>query len=756
MASFLTPLQLQAGAGLLQNQGLQVATELTDSVSDYTSLDLLVPLLLTIGNVDLLPSTLANLQTFASNSCPALADSIPIAFISNVGNTVNTTFVVASPTQSDPGMTGMITLTAEAYLGNGDLSKFAQTFNTAVGYADTTNIFINSAVNANTYLGGTFTSIDNLITGGLTDVNLATQAMGDDLYNAGYWINLDNLDNLGSPLALIQQISLQAGTISPLIGPLSDAGVNENITLNLSDTDLIVTDDVQKVMYQTLTKITGTELNQILQILGIWTPNINTLADLLNPAVMLPNSYSTLTTTTADGLRGIYITAEPSTVIERSSISNTDFQTILDQEAETRVVERPMACEIRQSENPGVVASSFTNNSVTISNPTTGNTGTGAAYTVNSNLEGKIANHGMSYERLSIITTPGLALANKAFSNALCQVTNISRMTTPQLSDAFLAVETNTDLDDIEAQTQAVPQTDLDYYKNTYATGSGDNGTILITDILGTAVGTNITENLNNCVSIINSLYNAGELTDLITIYNDMYGNVAVDATILTLIGDAQTEINNIIAANPTETTNLNTYFSAISTQLTKEAGFQTTAAIDITNVISSQTSTQSFIFSLPSYGLDTKVGGTAQYLEDIAVISGAGNIVITNQGSTYSNANNVPTTGGLGTGLTVNITQTTGIIDTAVINHPGEGYAVSDVVTISGGTATVEVTSLNTSGQAIVATLREGRSKLGLSGSGVGTASNVVPADPNEIPPQAPLIPSIVSESSARAGVVY
>ena len=146
----------------------------------------------------------------------------------------------------------------------------------------------------------------------------------------------------------------------------------------------------------------------------------------------------------------------------------------------------------------------------------------------------------------------------------------------------------------------------------------------------------------------------------------------------------------------------------------------------------------------------------TQTLLQTFAGSGGAGNIVITNQGSTYSNANNVPTTGGLGTGLTVNITQTTGIIDTAVINHPGEGYAVSDVVTISGGTATVEVTSLNTSGQAIVATLREGRSKLGLSGSGVGTASNVVPADPNEIPPQAPLIPSIVSESSARAGVVY
>ena len=648
MAALLTPLQLQAGSSLLQNQGIELPSGVTTSITNYTSLPLLGNLIATINDSGALPtSTQTLLQTFAgniSNSCPALADSIVSGTVSGVSTTL-----------TNPGMSGLITLTASAYLGNGDVSKFAQIFNTAVGYADTTNIFINSAVNAETYLANTFTNMNSLTTGGLTDVNLATKAMGDDLYNAGYWINLGNLDNLGSPLALIQQISQQAGTITPLIGSLADAGVNENIILNLSNTDLIVTDDVQRVMYRALTKVTGSELDQILQILSVWTPNINTLADLLNPAIMLPNSYASLTTSTANGLRGIYITPDPV----------PPYKT-LDEEATSRVVERPLACEIRQSEN-------------TIINT---NTGSGAFYTVNTNLEPILPRFGISLERLSIITEPGLALANKAFANALLQITNINRMTLPQLSDAFLAVETNTDLDDIEAQTQAVPQTDLDYYKNTYATGSGDNGTILITDILGTAVGTNITENLNNCVSIINSLYNAGELTDLITIYNDMYGNVAVDATILTLIGDAQTEINNIIAANPTETTNLNTYFSAISTQLTKEAGFQTTAAIDITNVISSQTSTQSFIFSLPSYGLDTKVGGTAQYLEDIAT---------------------------------------------------ADAY-----------------------GQAIVATLREGRTTAGLNAAGVGTTANDVPVDPNEIPPQAPLIPSVYSEGQAKSLVNY
>jgi hypothetical protein len=653
MAAILTPLQLQAGSALLQNTGISIPSVLTTAVDDYTSLPLLANLIATIGNSGALPpSTQTALQTFAGNignSCPALADSIVTGTVSLVSSTI-----------TDPGMTGIITLTADAYLGNNNVSKFAQIFNTAVGYADTTNIFINSAVNANTYLADTFTSMNSLTTGGLTDVNLATQAMGDDLYNAGYWINLNDLANLGTPLALIQQISQRAGTITPLIGALSDAGINENIILNLSNNDLIVTDDVQKVMYEALKNITGAALEQILQILRVWTTNINSLADLLNPAIMLPNSYASLTTVTADGLRGIYITAEPA----------PPYRTV-DQEAESRVVERPLACAVRQSS---------TNVSTALPS---GNTGTGVFYTVNSNLENTLPLFGISLERLAIITEPGLALANKAFANALLQITNISRMTLPQLSDAFLSAETNTDLPDITAQTQAVPQTDLDYYANTYANGSGDNGTILITDILGTAVGTNMIDSLNNSITVINSLYSAGQLTDLITIYDNMLGNVASDAAILTLIGEAETEIGNIIAANPAETTELNTYFSAISSQITSEVAFQTAAAIDVANVVASQTSTQSFIFSLPSFGVDTKVGGTAQYLEDVADITTAG-------------------------------------------------------------------------GQSIVATLREGRSKIGLSGSGVGTAANSVPADPDQIPPQANLIPSIVSESAARANVIY
>lgn len=749
MARLLSPLQIQSSSVLLQNQGLDVNAELTAAVDAYTSSILpgSYPPASLLGNLILaMQASPANiqvrLQTFAgniSNSCPALADSIVLGTISIVPFSTTT-----------PGMSGVVTLTAEAYMGNGDLSKFVQNFTQATSYCSTTNVFIESAVNSNNYLGPTFTSMDNLITGGLTEVNLATQAMGDDLYNAGQYIDLGNLENYGSPLALIQQISRRAGTISPLIVALNNAGVPEHIILGLNDPAVVITDTVQKLMYQALLSVTGDELANILRILEVWTPNIDNLADLLNPAVMFPNSYPSLTTPTADGPRAIYITNALQPTINYDNLSPEESKTLLDNEAAVRAVDRPLACEIRQSENPVTAESAFS----PVTNDGSGNTGSGEFYTPNSNLEATVAadQTGISYERLSIMTNPGLALANKALSCSLGQITNIGRMNLPQLSAAFLAVETTKDLPAIGTQTQAVSQTDLNYYTNTVATGSGENGTILLTDILGTAVGTNITENLGNCVNIINTLYTAGELTGLITIYDNIYDNIADEGIVENLITDAVNEIESIILANPTETADLNTYFSAISAQITKETGFQTKAGMDIGNVQgNSQSSIQSFVFSLPSYGLETKIGGTAQYLEDVAVISPT-------VATTYVGLNS----GNIEVGNTAGILPGDVVIDNPYFTNIAVANVVSaNILTMTGNTSGTPIsdaplTFVKKPGQTIVATLREGRTTTGLQVAGVGTDANSVDSTPTTPPPQATLLPSVVSEGEARKRVIY
>ena len=70
--------------------------------------------------------------------------------------------------------------------------------------------------------------------------------------------------------------------------------------------------------------------------------------------------------------------------------------------------------------------------------------------------------------------------------------------------------------------------------------------------------------------------------------------------------------------------------------------------------------------------------------------------------GTGYSNATGVATTASIaGTGLTVDITTTAGAVDTVAINAPGEGYAVAEVITITGGNAdaTIDVLTVNAGG---------------------------------------------------------
>jgi hypothetical protein len=71
--------------------------------------------------------------------------------------------------------------------------------------------------------------------------------------------------------------------------------------------------------------------------------------------------------------------------------------------------------------------------------------------------------------------------------------------------------------------------------------------------------------------------------------------------------------------------------------------------------------------------------------------------------GTLYTTANNVPTTGGLGTGLTVNIQAVSGVVYNIEIESAGDGYQVGDIITInqigSGLNATFTITSVSNIG---------------------------------------------------------
>ena len=67
----------------------------------------------------------------------------------------------------------------------------------------------------------------------------------------------------------------------------------------------------------------------------------------------------------------------------------------------------------------------------------------------------------------------------------------------------------------------------------------------------------------------------------------------------------------------------------------------------------------------------------------------------IVDGGTGYSDATNVATTGGAAgsSGLTVDITTTDNVVTAVTVHNSGAGYAVDDVITITGGNADAQVT---------------------------------------------------------------
>jgi hypothetical protein len=283
----LSSVNLIAGAGILGNVGgvpIGANSSVSNNISAYTSVPVVSRFasLVATGFVPL---------NIVSGTFPALTNSIPTAFQSNLGNAT---------------LTSTTTIEVNNLLGNGDIGKFAQVLSAAQGYVSQTNLLIKTTLNAtdaNNVTG--FSSQDNLSTGGLSGVSQAFAALGVDLAQLGFLIDLNNLNNLGSPAALLRQIATIASTTPALNTALLNAGLPADL---VDDPDTAeYTDQQQRLIYQAMTQITGESLAQILRLLRVTTPNITTMADLLNPVKILPRSYNTLTAPTANGLRGIYI-----------------------------------------------------------------------------------------------------------------------------------------------------------------------------------------------------------------------------------------------------------------------------------------------------------------------------------------------------------------------------------------------------------------------------------------------------------------
>jgi hypothetical protein len=284
----LSSVNLIAGAGILGNVGgvaMGANANLTSNISSYTS----VPIVSQFANIA--TSGYISINVVA-NTFPALTNAVPTAYQGTLG--------------AGNTMTAVISTQSTDILGDGDLGIFEQIFNAAIGYQSQANDFIKSTINAtdpNVVTG--YTSQDNIITGGFSDVTQAFAAFSADVVQLGVLIDLNNLTNLGDPAALLEQISALGNPTPGLTTALLNVGISQDAIDNIGNTAF--TPAEQKLIYQAMTTVTGNDLTQILNLLRVTTANITTMADLLNPYKLFPRSYITLTAPTANGLRGIYV-----------------------------------------------------------------------------------------------------------------------------------------------------------------------------------------------------------------------------------------------------------------------------------------------------------------------------------------------------------------------------------------------------------------------------------------------------------------
>ena len=639
MPSVLTPLQLTAAASLLSNTGLKgFPTALKTAIDTFNATTVINNFILAVNFYKTqsfaTSATLTSLLSIGSTVCPALGNSIPASPVGtytylNDEYLINYLGTVDGSTIDPSGFSNLIEQTCAAYLGNGDYGRFSQGFMAVQNYISITNSYINSAVNANQFLGPTFSNMDNLTTAGVAGANTDLNNFGTDLAKQGNLWDPKKLDLYGTPAGLVQQVSKLAGvrdkTVPGLQGALISVGLNDVDVVNLVNDNRIGLfnptgltqnefDRAQRLAYQALTTVSGDPLTQILDILDVTTPNINSLDELLDPTKVFPLSYSTMQTPTPNG----YVNIFDSNGAVRSEIApvvNAYLPTASGCDELGKIIPPADAVANKAIQ----VALQQINNIANTTLPDLAELIVGTVDNPWDDTQEYLADDVVSVQLDSPVP---------AFYRAASPGCTPSTFTVPPGTDinntdywqptTLGGLETMADLPLIQAQTTAVDSSVSSYIATQVATGTGPCGVLTTYDVLGLALDSNnFAAQLNTATAAINALQAAGSLAALNTAYSNIL-LAANNAAVITLIGNANAAIA-ALSASPYVTT-LNTAWTYMANLMNLSAKYTSQSGIDYFLLQPGDTnSTKSFVQNLPQYGLLTANGDAVEFLENLA-----------------------------------------------------------------------------------------------------------------------------------------
>ena len=172
---------------------------------------------------------------------------------------------------------------------------FLSGFMAASSFIETSNKAIMSMTNSQEFLDGTYSNMNDLISADIAGISLATSVFGRDLITSGKAINLVKISTFGLPsnlLETLQQYNCITKDVS--LAMLASGLQLDELSVLLSNISS-ATKEQERRLYGAFNLIVGDSLNDVLVTLNCKTRGLESLADLLNPQKLFPNSYQTLT-----------------------------------------------------------------------------------------------------------------------------------------------------------------------------------------------------------------------------------------------------------------------------------------------------------------------------------------------------------------------------------------------------------------------------------------------------------------------------
>jgi len=370
----------------------------------------------------------------------------------------------------------------------GDTRKIGSIFSAAQSYASIANQFINAAEKGGEYLDKTFTSLDNTITAGVDGVSKWFEGLGDDIAEWGNTVSWDNLANLGSPGQLLANLEF-SGTLGPMYDKLADITIDEKTAQELGF----------NILTAGYRNVTGQQDGITLRDLGV---DLNTLARQgadLPPAVQ-KQIYEKL------GDLNPTEVAQVKSILGNTVNAVRSGQDLLDPKK--------------------LLARSYT----TVTTPVrTASVGFRAIYENESgSVNPQLNNLG---EDLKGIIPDDLAIANAALARSLGQIKGIQGTGTERFADAVRNLETLKDLPLLQNQTTYLDPAVAEYWKQYYGLdygiplGTGNLGTIVLSDVIGFIAGYNSQVPLEQNAILLQELSDEGAF-DAFTDANGIYDTI--------------------------------------------------------------------------------------------------------------------------------------------------------------------------------------------------------------------------------------